>query len=197
MSAELYKNKIIGDLCESLSKRDDITPDQIPKIDLYMDQVLTLFNRKYGENFRDNRDRMLTKTMINNYRKEGILSEIEGKKYNYEHIIQMIFITELKRVISISDIKQLLSPIGDSKQTDDIFRRYIDTKPKIMETVKTQAQVILSYMEGKLETADLIHMTLCLCAAAEAYTRMAETLIDEYFTPALQKKDSEKKDPSK
>ena len=43
----------------------DLTPEQVPALDLYMDQVLTLFNDGLSDNKRHPDDKLLTKTMIN------------------------------------------------------------------------------------------------------------------------------------
>ena len=50
----------------------DLTPEQVPALDLYMDQVLTLFNDGLSDNKRHPDDKLLTKTMINNYSKEQL-----------------------------------------------------------------------------------------------------------------------------
>ena len=60
----------------------DLHPDEIPSIDLYMDQITSLVADKAQEGSPRHRDRVLTKTMINNYSKDGLISPIKGKKYN-------------------------------------------------------------------------------------------------------------------
>ena len=58
----------------------DITPSDVPQLDLYMDQVLTLFDRTLSESKRTPEDKLLTKTMVNNYVKEGLITPVRGKK---------------------------------------------------------------------------------------------------------------------
>ena len=77
----------------------DVQPDDIPNLDLYMDQVITVFEEKLSGNKRREEDKLLTKTMINNYSKAGILQPIKGKKYSKEHILQMLFIYNLKQTL--------------------------------------------------------------------------------------------------
>ena len=73
--------KQLSELLETVLHDRDITPDAVPSLDLYMDQVLTLFNEGLQENKRHPGDKLLTKTMINNYSKEKILLPVKGKKY--------------------------------------------------------------------------------------------------------------------
>ena len=57
----------------------DITPSDVPQLDLYMDQVLTLFDRTLSESKRAPGDKLLTKTMVNNYVREGLMTPVRGK----------------------------------------------------------------------------------------------------------------------
>ena len=68
----------------------DITPSDVPQLDLYMDQVLTLFDRTLSESKRTPEDKLLTKTMVNNYVKEGLITPVRGKKYTRDQIMQLL-----------------------------------------------------------------------------------------------------------
>ncbi len=73
-------------------KLDYIIPEDIPAIELYMDQVTTFMDQQLGKNKRSEEDKVLTKTMINNYRKDEILPPPVKKKYSKNHIILLIYI---------------------------------------------------------------------------------------------------------
>lgn len=88
-----------------------IAPDDIPAIELYMDQVTTFMDKYLAQNKRADEDKTLTKTMINNYTKNELLPPPDKKRYSKEHIIILIYIYYLKNVISISDIKTMLAPL--------------------------------------------------------------------------------------
>lgn len=88
-----------------------IAPDDIPTIELYMDQVTTFMDKYLSQNKRADEDKTLTKTMINNYTKNELLPPPNKKRYSKEHIIILIYIYYLKNVISISDIKTMLDPL--------------------------------------------------------------------------------------
>lgn len=84
----------------------------MPDLDLYMDQITTLFADKTQEP-----DGLLTKTMINNYSKDGLIKPIKGKKYSKEHILQMLLIYRLKQTLSIQQIKGVMQNL--SAQVED------------------------------------------------------------------------------
>ena len=67
----------------------ELESKDIPAIDLYVDQIINLVSGKLSEGSERFYDRQLTKTMINNYSKEGLINEIKGKKYNKEQIMQI------------------------------------------------------------------------------------------------------------
>jgi len=86
----------------------DLADTDIPAIDLYLDQILSLVADKNAVASARYRERALTKTMINNYSKDGLISPIEGKRYTKEHIIEMLLVYALKNTLSISEIKRIL-----------------------------------------------------------------------------------------
>ncbi len=89
-------------------------PDEIPNIDLYMDQVTTFMEENLASTKRHEDDKILTKTMINNYAKNKLLPPLpEKKRYSREHLLMLIFIYYFKNILSISDIQTLLGPITD------------------------------------------------------------------------------------
>ena len=98
---------------EKFSLGDRILPTDIPDIDLYMDQVIQLFDSKYQPSLRNEEDKVLTKTMINNYAKGKLLFPIKNKKYSKEHIMLISLIYQLKGSLSINDIKSVLEPLKE------------------------------------------------------------------------------------
>lgn len=129
--------------------------EDIPNINLYMDQILTLFNETLPKR---KTDRILTKTMINNYSKAKIITPLKGKKYTKEQIIQILMIYELKNNVSLQDIKKLLDPIN-YQQLSSLYQRHTKTKDiqageldNLMNTLLTEYQLDLNNDEDKLLT---------------------------------------------
>src|SRR5690606_5191028 len=91
-----------------------ITLEEIPDIDLYIDQVIQLFDKTYSSFQRNEDDKVLTKTMINNYAKAKIFFPIKNKKYSKEHIILISLNYQLKSVLTLNDIKATLQELSHS-----------------------------------------------------------------------------------
>ena len=75
---------ILNSILSSLEKIDYIRPREIPDIDLYMDQVTTFMEEHLHSSKRYPEDKILTKTMINNYAKNRLIPPPEKKKYSKE-----------------------------------------------------------------------------------------------------------------
>ena len=103
-------NSILG----SLSRIDYIKPEEVPNIPLYMDQVTTFMDAQLASSKRYPEDKILTKTMINNYAKNDLLPPPLKKKYSKEHLLVLVFIYYFKSILSITDIQALLKPITDT-----------------------------------------------------------------------------------
>lgn len=111
MSADTQN--MLQDILDHISKIDYIRPEDIPNIDLYMDQVTTFMEKQLAHAKRYPEDKILTKTMINNYAKNNLLPSPEKKRYTREHMMLLIFIYYFKNILSISDIQTLLGPITE------------------------------------------------------------------------------------
>ena len=106
-------NDILNSILASLSRVDYIRPEEIPNIDLYMDQVTTFMDSQLSSTKRYKDDKILTKTMINNYAKNNLLPPPVRKKYSREHVLFLIFIYYFKNILSIKDIETVLKPLRE------------------------------------------------------------------------------------
>lgn len=112
MNIEL--DNLLNSILSEINGMDYIRTREIPDIDLYMDQILTFMESKLRNSTRyPETDKLLTKTMINNYAKEDILPPPVKKKYTKEHVLYLIFIYYFKGILSLDDIKTLFDPIGE------------------------------------------------------------------------------------
>ena len=102
--ADRYTSEMI-ELIRNIQSIDYISPEDIPEIDLYMDQITTFMDEHLHSSKRFEDDKILTKTMINNYTKNDLLPPSFKKKYSKEHMILLIFIYYFKNFLTISDIK--------------------------------------------------------------------------------------------
>ena len=102
---------MLKSIFDTFSGLDYIRPEDIPNIDLYMDQVTTFMEEHLKKTRRYPEDKILTKTMINNYAKNNLLPSPEKKRYSKDHLLMLIFIYYFKNILSITDIQKLLGPI--------------------------------------------------------------------------------------
>ena len=99
---------------DNLRTLNTISPDEFPAMDLYMDQLTTFMDRKLSGLVRKpSKDKVLTKTMINNYAKNHLIQPPVKKKYTKEHMLELLFIFYFKSFLSIGDIQTLLSPLAE------------------------------------------------------------------------------------
>ena len=104
---------MLKSIFDTFSGLDYIRPEDIPNIDLYMDQVTTFMEEHLKKTRRYPEDKILTKTMINNYAKNDLLPPPTKKKYSREHMLVLTFIYYFKNLLSITDIQALLKPLTD------------------------------------------------------------------------------------
>ena len=121
---------LLNSIMESLGRIDYIHADEIPNIDLYMDQVTTFMEEQLRSSKRYPEDKVMTKTMINNYAKNNLLPPPVKKKYSKQHIFVLIFIYYFKNILSIKDLESLLGPMTEtffsSKEEIDMEQIYED-----------------------------------------------------------------------
>ena len=107
----------------------------LPDLDLYVDQITTFLTRHLAKTIRFEDDKIMTKTMINNYTKNHLLPPSDKKKYSREHVFLLIMIYYLKSMLSISDIQSLLEPLSEKYfpkneenglTLSDIYQKIID-----------------------------------------------------------------------
>ena len=203
----------LNELLAHLDSLDHIHVDEIPQIDLYMDQVTTFMEKHLGELKRYPEDKVLTKTMINNYAKNNLLPSPVRKKYTQEHILLLVFIYYFKNFLSIKDIETMLTPITDKYfDTDkdfDITSIYKEVceleKSRIPEFEK---EIIRSYNTSKKsfvevpeDDRDSLQLFAFICNLSfDIYVKkqIVEKLLDNF--PDLlhsEKKNSNKKDSNK
>ena len=180
-------------LLESIGRIDYIKIEDIPGIDLYMDQVTTFMERQLSDTKRREDDKILTKTMINNYAKNNLLPPPNKKKYSRQHILLLIFIYYFKNIMSISDIEKLLSPLKEryfgKKSELSLEEIYEKVCTLSMQQVGDLEQFVSEHIEGcrsAFEGADgeddkFLQLFSFICALSfDVYTKklMIEKLID-------------------
>ena len=188
------KNELIEKFKE-LNLQNQLKLEEIPELDLYMDQVTQLFDSKFNESKRNEEDKALTKTMVNNYAKGKLLMSIKNKKYSKEHLILMSLIYNLKGGLSIGDIKSSLNKIVTTFENEEeypireLYRLYLNQYNEdfndVEKTIEEKFNNIENMMLNEKHEDDEFQKNFLLLSSfinmSNMYRRMGEKLIDEYF----------------
>ena len=187
-------------LVENLQATNYIGPNDIPNIDLYMDQVTKFLDEHLEQSKRYDSDKLLTKTMINNYTKNNLLPSPVKKKYSKDHMYLLVFIYYLKSFLSINDVQHIVGPMkdmffGDDAKMDleEVYKGIFD-----METVVSQdlgkdvvkkfdrSKRVFENVEGEEEKEFLSIFSFISMLSFDVYLKkqMIEQIIDDLLVPA-------------
>lgn len=204
-----YEN-LIGSVMESLDRLEYIKAADIPDIGLYMDQVTTFMDDRLKHTTRNpGEDKVLTKTMINNYAKNKILPPPDKKKYSKDHMYILIVIYYLKNVLSINDIDAVLKPLLDMCGSDAspynlgiVYEEIRQTAENLTDSIKDdlldtyhRASDIFEDAEGEDEEV-LTIFSFIMLLALDVYIKklLIEKVIDGYVEHRTATNDKNNKD---
>ena len=182
-SNELYN------IANNAVKEEELKGADIPAIDLYVDQIINLVADKTQLSSERYHDKQLTKTMINNYSKDGLITPIKGKKYTKEQIIQILTVYTLKNTLSIGEIKRLLDGAyalegfnGD--ELVKIYDRYIDIKTDNRDYSQVILNNLIESHSLDIENEkDFMLVVGSLLSLSGFLKNIAQALIDEKYQP--------------
>ena len=133
--------------------------EDIPNIDLYLDQVLLYVNQVCAPISPD-KEKGLTASMVNNYVKHGYLTKPDKKKYQRKQIARLIAITTLKSVFSIQEIAQTLNTLQTQASSDQLYDAFVDY---MNHGIDPENPII----QTSCQTVKLYHQTLDLILIKE------------------------------
>ncbi len=196
-------------LLKKMERVNYIKPSEVPDIDLYMDQVTTFMDEHLKSCKRFEDDKMLTKTMINNYTKNNLLPSPNKKKYSKEHMLLLIFIYYFKSFLSISDIQSIFEPLTErfygklgGISLEEIYKEvYQFEKHQLDDMVKSvikqykNAEQTFQNAESEEDREFLTTFSFICMLSFDVYCKkmMIEKIIDEQLAP-MAAKQSEKKE---
>lgn len=144
---------MLNSILESISRIDYIKAEDIPNIELYMDQVTTFMESQLESTKRYPEDKILTKTMINNYAKNHLLPPPVKKKYSKEHVLLLIFIYYFKNLLSIKDIETLLAPIAEKDFNSEGNYSVTDIYEEVCQLQKSRIDSLTKDVARKFQVA--------------------------------------------
>ncbi|GIO23736.1 DUF1836 domain-containing protein [Oceanobacillus sp. J11TS1] len=176
---------------EDLHLENQLSAENIPDLDLYMDQVIQLFESKFASSKRYEEDKVLTKTMINNYAKAKLFFPIKNKKYSKEHLLIISMIYQMKSVLSMKDIGKTFEGINHRIQEDELdlenfYNNYIQLMDRnvvrFKEYIKEQEEIVEKELDTNVVNDTYLQQVLLitsLTGMSNFYRRAAEKLIDQ------------------
>ena len=189
-------NEMVEKVAAQVRSSNIIEIDDIPNIDLYMDQVTTFMDKSLAQYKRHADDKILTKTMINNYTKAKIFPAPVKKKYSRTHLMLLIMIYHLKSILSIKDIGVLFqSALGEQnkakqeKMIESIYEGFVSLQKQTITYLVGAAEgkpdesfygkeAILKYNDDETKR---IMMALALALRANTEKQLAEKVLDIYL----------------
>ena len=191
----------LRELLDRLKEISYVQPDELPNIDLYMDQVTTFMDRHLAPSKRYDEDKLLTKTMINNYTKNELLPSPSKKKYSKDHMYLLILIYYLKSVLSITDIQAILKPLNEKffdgagevpfeKIYEEIFaiqKAQSDVVAKDLARKWKAVQGTYEEVKKKDQQEFLRKLSLICMLSFDVYMKkqIIEQIIDKEFAPRM------------
>lgn len=139
----------LNHILREFSELDYVHPEDIPNIDLYVDQVTTFIESQLESVKRNDDEKILTKTMINNYTKSHVLPSPEKKKYSKDHVLTLILIYYLKSFLSIKDIQTLLQPVTDKYFGTESTLSFYDLYEELVALGTGQAKALIKDVVSK------------------------------------------------
>ena len=144
--------------------------NELPGIELYMDQVVVILEEYLRAFTREAKDRRITPAMINNYVKLKILPPPLKKKYNRTHLCYLIIICMLKQVLAISEIRDLIAIKIENSDIQQVYDEFCLLQENAFVQVVEEAE-----SAKELSVYDL---TLRAAVSAHTHKSLAERLID-------------------
>lgn len=196
---------LLNSILQNLSNLKMPHSDDLPNIDLYMDQVTTYMERYLSVSKRHDEDKILTKTMINNYAKNNLLPPPEKKKYTKEHILTLIYIYYFKNLLSINDIQAVLNPLTQRYFNDTSSYSFEDIYDEVLKMTSNELDELkedvirkyaisnTSFPEAKKTEENFLHNFSMICMLSmDIYLKkqIVEQMIDAMIaadTPPVKK----------
>ena len=188
---------MIKSILDKFSRIDYIRPSELPDIDLYMDQVTTFMERRLQDKKRYESDKILTKTMINNYAKNDLLPPPAKKKYSKDHMLLLVFIYYFKSILSISDIQKILGPISEkyfgkdqNLDLESLYDEVFSLEAGEIEAVKNDILAKFdrskeAFPDASPDEAEYLQLFSFICMLSfDVYVKkqLIEKIIDESFS---------------
>ncbi len=153
-------------LFHEIAEKPRVSAAQIPALNLYIDQILTLLSSGSRE------EKALTKSMVNNYSKEKLIRPIKGKKYSREQMLQLLLICRLKATLNMEEIKLVTTSLMAQDDGEKVLETILDYGDVRKESAENLA---IAFAKGRGDQSDAA-LVLELCQLSELFAETAKTI---------------------
>ena len=185
---EIYHE--VAPLLEEFSRMGLGDSKELPQIDLYMDQVITLLERNLKDFRRGEKYPLITGTMVNNYAKAKLLPAHNKKKYTGDHVLYLQVIYLLKQVLSTKDIGVLMGQV-ERETFEGFYEATRKVQHRAFVQLEDEVRDLCQQMEEDSERDPMLMLILGLASEAWARKLLIERLLDSHYASAEGEKEKE------
>ncbi len=169
-----YLQQWLNDL-ENFSFKDY---DNLPDIDLYMDQLITFLEKQLAIFQTSSLDKQITSSMINNYVKNDVVIPPISKKYNRQHLALIQEVCTLKQVLSLSEVKQIITERynKEGNSTSEVFNNFKNLVNEKNKEAASLTKEALEYIENNDLTA-LTDLAVNLAVTAASFINISKRIL--------------------
>lgn len=184
----------VRELARQMEKAPQILPEEIPDLEIYMDQLTTYLDKRLGFYDREEESPFVTRSMVNNYSKAKLLPPPSSKRYGRSHVMLLSLVCQLKRIFTIQDLGRLLAPVAGEKETGNLYRQFLTAQRESFAETPAMTETLLARLEegGSPDQAKAILVTQ-LAVRAQRDLLLAERILDTLRPPEEEKPGKDKK----
>jgi len=175
----------VREIARRMEEAPQILPEEIPDLEIYMDQLTTYLDKRLGFYNREGEGPFITRSMVNNYSKAKLLPPPAAKRYSRVHVMLLSFVCQLKRIFTIQDLGRLLAPVSGEEETGDLYRAFLAAQRESFAETPGIAEALRERLgdEEPSARAKAVLVTQ-LAARAQRDLLLAERVLDTLQPPA-------------
>jgi len=181
-------------MAREMADAPQISRGEIPDIEIYMDQLTTYLDKHLGFYNREKGAPFVTRSMVNNYSKAGLLPPPVSKRYSRVHIMVLSLVCQLKRLFTIQDLGRLLDPVAEDEQgAEELYRHFLTAQRDAFAETPEITDGLLATVENADEAGAKAALVTQLAVRAQRDLLLAERILDTMEVPEPRSRRERKK----
>ncbi|CAJ1314681.1 DUF1836 domain-containing protein [Paenibacillus nuruki] len=154
--------------------------EQIPDIELYMDQVIALLEKHFHKFPGDSAGKLISPSMINNYVKQGIIPPTIKKRYSRTHIAYLMMLCTLKPVLPLAVVQGIIEFQLQTKTFAEVYDHFAieQEQASVYTMAQAKAESELLGQTAATEQEMLSNLSLKMAVLANSSKILAEKIIE-------------------